>query len=115
METWGDVDTAKHGGGNVWIPGAYDPETHSTSSGPAPLACLYNPPGRNGDNLYTCSIVAVNADTGKMAWYYQTSPHDTHDSDSTETPILVDADFNGKPRKPSFTRAAMDTTSLSTG
>ena len=52
-----------------------------------------------GDNLYTCSIVAVNVDTGKMAWYYQTSPHDTHDWDSTQTPVLVDGEFNGKPRK----------------
>ena len=54
---------------------------------------------RDGDNLYTCSIVAVNVDTGKMAWYYQVNPHDTHDWDSTETPILVDGDFNGRPRK----------------
>ena len=52
-----------------------------------------------GDNLYTCSIVAINVDTGKMAWYYQTSPHDTHDWDSAQTPVLVDGMFNGKPRK----------------
>jgi alcohol dehydrogenase (cytochrome c) len=100
METWGDVDTAKHGGGNVWIPGVYDPDTHLYIFGTGnPSPAYTNPPGRNGDNLYTCSIVAVNVDTGKMAWYFQTSPHDTHDSDSTETPILVDGNFNGKPRK----------------
>ncbi len=52
-----------------------------------------------GDNLFTCSLVAVNVDTGKMAWYYQTSPHDTHDWDSTEAPVFVDATFNGKMRK----------------
>jgi len=100
LESWGDVDTASHGGGNVWIPGAYDPETHLYIFGTGnPSPAYTNPPGRNGDNLYTCSIVAVNVDTGKMQWYFQTSPHDTHDSDSTETPILVDGEFNGKPRK----------------
>ena len=60
---------------------------------------------QNLDNLYTCSIVALNADTGKMVWYYQTSPHDTHDFDSSQTPILVDGDFNGRPRKLVLTAA----------
>jgi alcohol dehydrogenase (cytochrome c) len=54
---------------------------------------------RPGDNLYTCSIVALNPDTGKLAWYFQPSPHDTHDWDAVETPVLFDADFGGKPRK----------------
>ncbi len=52
-----------------------------------------------GDNFFTCSLIAVNVETGKMAWYYQTSPHDMHDWDSTQTPILVDAPFNGRMRK----------------
>jgi alcohol dehydrogenase (cytochrome c) len=100
FKTWGDIDTAKHGGGNVWIPGSYDPETHLYIVGTGnPSPAYTDPPGRKGDNLYTCSIVAVNVDTGKIAWHYQTSPHDTHDWDSTETPILIDGDFNGKPRK----------------
>lgn len=100
MATWGDTDTAKHGGGNIWIPGAYDPETHLYIVGTGnPSPAYMDSPGRKGDNLYTCSIVAINVDTGKIAWHYQTSPHDTHDWDSTETPILVDGDFNGKPRK----------------
>ncbi|HVO97734.1 MAG TPA: acido-empty-quinoprotein group A [Bryobacteraceae bacterium] len=98
--SWGDLDTAKHGGGNVWIPGAYDPETHLYIFGTGnPSPAYTDPVGRKGDNLYTCSIVAVNVDTGKIAWHYQTSPHDTHDWDSTETPILVDGEYNGKPRK----------------
>ena len=98
--TWGDIDTAKHGGGNVWIPGAYDPETHLYIVGTGnPSPAYMDSPGRKGDNLYTCSIVAINVDTGKLAWHYQTSPHDTHDWDSTETPILIDGEFNGKPRK----------------
>src|SRR5205807_7562126 len=54
---------------------------------------------RPGDNLYTCSIVALNPDTGKLVWYFQTSPHDVHDWDAVETPVLFDAEFKGKPRK----------------
>jgi alcohol dehydrogenase (cytochrome c) len=100
LETWGTLDAARHGAGNVWIPGAYDPETHLYIFGTGnPTPAYTNSPGREGDNLYTCSLVAVNVDTGKMAWYFQTSPHDTHDWDSTETPALVDGTFNGKPRK----------------
>jgi alcohol dehydrogenase (cytochrome c) len=100
LETWGSLDGARHGAGNVWIPGSYDPETHLYIFGTGnPSPAYTNPPSRAGDNLYTCSIVAINVDTGKMAWYYQVNPHDTHDWDSTETPILVDGEFNGKPRK----------------
>src|SRR5580692_5712552 len=100
LETWGSLDGAKHGAGNVWIPGSYDPETHLYIFGTGnPSPAYTNPPSRDGDNLYTCSIVAINVDTGKMAWYYQLNPHDTHDWDSTETPIMVDGEFNGKPRK----------------
>jgi alcohol dehydrogenase (cytochrome c) len=100
LETWGTLDGARHGAGNVWIPGSYDPDTHLYIFGTGnPSPSYTNPPSRAGDNLYTCSIVAINVDTGKMAWYYQVNPHDTHDWDSTETPILVDGDFNGKPRK----------------
>jgi len=52
------------------------------------------------ENLFTCAIVALNVDTGKMEWYYQTSPHDTHDWDSAQTPVLVDGDFRGSgPRR----------------
>jgi alcohol dehydrogenase (cytochrome c) len=100
LQTWGSLDGAKHGAGNVWIPGTYDPETHYYIFGTGnPSPAYTNPPSREGDNLYTCSMVAVNLDTGKMAWYYQVNPHDTHDWDSTETPILIDGEFNGKPRK----------------
>ncbi len=54
---------------------------------------------RQGDNLYTESIVALNPDTGKLAWYFQASPHDTHDWDATQTPVLFDGSINGQPRK----------------
>ena len=52
----------------------------------------YTGAGRKGDNLFTCSLLAVNVDTGKMAWYFQTSAHDTHDWDSAQTPMLIDGD-----------------------
>src|SRR6266481_5488358 len=55
--------------------------------------------GRPGDNLYTCSIVALNPDTGKLAWHFQPSPHDVHDWDAVETPVLFDAEFKDKKRK----------------
>ena len=54
---------------------------------------------RPGDNLYTCSIVSLNPDTGKLNWHYQLSPHDTHDWDAAQTPIVFDDEFNGVHRK----------------
>lgn len=99
VKTWASLDAARHGGAQVWIPGAYDPETHLYMFGTGNPTPAYTTGRGEGDNLYTCSLVAVNVDTGKMAWYYQTSPHDTHDWDSTQTPILADAPFNGRTRK----------------
>ena len=84
----------------MWIPGSYDPETHLYIVGTGNPTPAYTSQTRGeGDNLYTCSLVAINVDTGKLAWYFQTSPHDTHDWDSTQTPVLVDAEFGGKMRK----------------
>jgi alcohol dehydrogenase (cytochrome c) len=100
LATWANLDAAKHGGGNAWVPGSYDPETHLYIFGTGNPSPAYTTGTRGeGDNLYTCSVVAVNVETGKMAWYYQTSPHDTHDWDSAQTPVLVDAPFNGRMRK----------------
>jgi alcohol dehydrogenase (cytochrome c) len=99
LDTWPSLDAARHGGGNVWTAGSYDPDTHLYIFGTGNPAPAYGSDARKGDNLFTCSLVAVNVDTGKMAWYYQTSPHDTHDWDSAQTPILVDGLFKGKPRK----------------
>jgi len=99
VETWASLDAARHGGGMTWIPGAYDPETHLYIYGTGNPTPAYTTGRGEGDNLFTCALLAVNVDTGKMAWYYQTSPHDTHDWDSTETPILADMPFNGKMRK----------------
>jgi alcohol dehydrogenase (cytochrome c) len=100
LDTWKSLDAARHGGGQMWLPGSYDPETKLYILGTGNPTPAYTAQTRGeGDNLYTCSIVAIHVDTGKMAWYYQTSPHDTHDWDSAQTPVLVDGDFNGKPRK----------------
>ena len=49
--------------------------------------------------MYTASLVALDADTGTMKWYFQASPHDTHDWDATQTPVLIDGTVNGQPRK----------------
>jgi alcohol dehydrogenase (cytochrome c) len=100
LDTWKDLDAARHGGGHPWIPGSYDPETHLYIMGTGNPTPAYTAQVRGeGDNLFTCAIVAVNVDTGKMAWYYQTSPHDTHDWDSAQTPVLVDGEVGGRPRK----------------
>ena len=99
LETWPNLDAARHGGGQVWVPGVFDPETRLYIFGTGNPTPGYTGQGRPGDNLFTCSLVAVNVDTGKMAWYFQTSPHDTHDWDSSQTPILIDATINGRQRK----------------
>ncbi len=101
IDTWRNLDAARHGGGHPWLPGVYDPDTHLYIFGTGNPTPAYTSQTRGeGDNLFTCAIVAVNVDTGKMAWYYQTSPHDTHDWDSAQTPVLVDGDFRGSgPRK----------------
>ena len=79
--------------------GTYDPELNLIYWGTGNPTPVLNGTTRPGDDLYTCSIVALNPDTGKLAWAFQASPHDTHDWDAVETPVLVDGDFHGTPRK----------------
>jgi alcohol dehydrogenase (cytochrome c) len=89
----------RNGGGMTWQPITYDPELNLIYAGtgnPQPVIAHKN---RKGANLFTESIVALNADSGKMAWYFQASPHDTHDWDATEAPVLIDGEINGQPRK----------------
>ncbi len=98
-ETWPDVDSMSHGGGMTWMPGTYDPELNLiywTTGNPNPV---HAGQGRKGANLWTDSIVALNPDTGKLVWYFQATPHDTHDWDATETPVLFDGELNGRHRK----------------
>jgi alcohol dehydrogenase (cytochrome c) len=106
LETWKDLDAARHGGAQVWVPGSYDPESHLYITGTGNPTPAYTSRVRGeGDNLFTCSLIAVDVETGKMRWYYQTSPHDTHDWDSAQTPVLVDAPINGRMRKLVLTAA----------
>jgi alcohol dehydrogenase (cytochrome c) len=98
-ETWASIDAARHGGAMTWIPGSYDPETKLYIFGTGNPTPAYTTGRGDGDNLFTGCLVAVNVDTGKMAWYYATAPHDTHDWDSTQTPIFADLPWNGRQRK----------------
>lgn len=98
-DTWPNKDAMEHGGGMPWMPGTYDPELNLSYWGTGNPNPVYAAQGRAGSNLYTCSIVAINPDTGKLAWHFQASPHDTHDWDNVETPVLFDATINGQPRK----------------
>ena len=97
-ETW--IGRAlEHGCGATWLTGTYDPEAkllYWPTGNPCPD---YNGDERKGDNLYTNSVLALEPDTGKLRWYYQFTPHDLHDWDATETPMLVDAEFRGRQRK----------------
>jgi alcohol dehydrogenase (cytochrome c) len=97
-ETWAG-DSWKTGGGNTWLTGSYDPELNLIYWGVGNPAPDFDGDVRKGDNLYTESMVALDADTGKLKWYFQFTPHDTADWDAVEIPVLVDAPFEGKTRK----------------
>ena len=99
LDTWANLDRARHGGAQPWLPGAFDPETRLYIFGTGNPTPAFTQGRGEGDNLFTCSLIAVNVDTGKMAWYFQTSPRDMHDWDSAQTPILFDAVIDGKRRK----------------
>jgi len=97
-ETWSGR-ASEHGCGATWLTGTYDPEAkllYWPTGNPCPD---YNGGERRGDNLYTASVLALEPETGKLRWHYQFTPHDLHDWDSTETPVLIDAPFHGQPRK----------------
>jgi acido-empty-quinoprotein group A len=98
-DSWPHKNAMEHGGGMTWQTGTYDPELNLLYWGTGNPNPVYAGQGRKGDNLWTCSIVALNADTGKLVWYFQASPHDTHDWDNVETPVLFDAEVLGQPRK----------------
>jgi alcohol dehydrogenase (cytochrome c) len=98
-DSWPNLDSMRHGGAGVWVPGSYDPELHLYYFGTANPTPAYSGVTRQGDDLYTSCLLALNVDTGKLAWYFQSSPHDTHDWDAAQTPVLVDGMFKGKPRK----------------
>ena len=97
-ETWSGNSWAT-GGAGVWNSGAYDPDTNLTFWGTGNPAPDWDGRSRLGDNLYSDSVVAIDADTGKLKWHYQFTPHDELDYDSTQVPVLADVQFKGRPRK----------------
>jgi alcohol dehydrogenase (cytochrome c) len=97
-DTWAG-DSWKYGGGPTWLTGSYDPETNALIWGVGNPGPDFNPDLRKGDNLYTDSVLALDADSGKLKWFYQFTPNDGHDWDSTEDMVLADQVIDGQPRK----------------
>jgi alcohol dehydrogenase (cytochrome c) len=98
-ETWGDPAVMARGCGATWLTGSYDAELdllYWSTGNPCPDL---NGERRPGDNLYTNSVVALKPQTGELDWYFQFTPHDTHDWDAQEPLLLIDEAFQGRPRK----------------
>jgi alcohol dehydrogenase (cytochrome c) len=97
-ETW-KGDSWQHGGASVWVTGSYDPALNLTYWGIGNPGPDWNGDERDGDNLYSDCVVALDPDTGKLKWYFQFTPHDTLDYDSVQVPVLADMQWQGQPRK----------------
>jgi alcohol dehydrogenase (cytochrome c) len=97
-ETWSG-NSWKTGGASVWVTGSYDAALNLTYWGIGNAGPDYNGDVRLGDNLYSSCVVALDADTGKLKWYYQFSPHDEFDYDAVQVPVLADIQWKGQPRK----------------
>jgi alcohol dehydrogenase (cytochrome c) len=97
-ETWRG-DSWKTGGGATWVTGSYDPELGLLYWGVGNPAPDFNGDVRPGDNLYSDSVIALDVETGDLKWHFQFTPHDEHDWDSNQVPVLVDHDFGGEPRR----------------
>jgi alcohol dehydrogenase (cytochrome c) len=93
-ETW-PGDSWKTGGAPTWVTGSYDKELNLLYWGIGNPGPDWNGDSRSGDNLYSCSVLAINPSTGKMVWYFQFTPHDTHDWDANQIPVLLDLKVNG--------------------
>ena len=98
-ETWAG-DSWMHGGASVWVTGSYDPQLNLTYWGIGNPGPDYNSDKRGGDNLYSDCVVALDADTGKLKWYFQFTPHDDFDYDSTQVPVLADIAWPGPDGRP---------------
>ncbi|MGH9720096.1 MAG: pyrroloquinoline quinone-dependent dehydrogenase, partial [Bryobacteraceae bacterium] len=97
-DTWAG-DSWKTGAGSTWVTGSYDPGLDLVYWGTGNPGPDWNGDARAGDNLYTCSLIALDGATGKLRWHFQFTPHDTHDWDSTHVPVLFDAVVRERPRK----------------
>lgn len=97
-DTW-EGESWRTGGGPTWMTGSYDPELDLIYWGTGNPAPPWNGGVRRGDNLYTNSVVALDADSGEIEWHFQFLPHDVHDLDANQAPVLVDRDYHGEPRE----------------
>ncbi len=97
-ETW-ENDAWKTGGGSIWLTGSYDQELNLTYWGVGNPSPDWNPDVRPGDNLYTDSVIALDADSGELKWHFQFTPHDEWDWDSVQIPVLADIEWEGEMRK----------------
>ena len=97
-ETWGG-DSWRHGGASTWLTGSFDPELNLLYWGTGNPGPDYNGDVRPGDNLYSCSLLALDPDTGTLKWHFQFTPHDTRDWDATQVPVLIDATIAGRARR----------------
>jgi alcohol dehydrogenase (cytochrome c) len=97
-ESWSG-DSWQHGGAPAWLSGSYDPALNLVYWGTGNPGPDYNGDDRQGDNLYSDCAVALDADTGKLKWHFQFTPHDEYDYDAVQIPVLVDANWKGVPRK----------------
>ncbi|MFN7933862.1 MAG: PQQ-binding-like beta-propeller repeat protein [Bryobacteraceae bacterium] len=97
-ETWDGPDI-EHGGGPTWLTGSYDPALRTVYWTTGNAGPDFNGDNRKGDNLYTCSIIALDIDTGKLKWHFQATPHDEWDWDAVQPVVLIDAPWYGQPRK----------------
>ena len=94
-ESWSG-DSWKRGGGSTWLTGTYDPKLNLIYWGTGNPGPDFDGDVRPGDNLYTCSLIALDADSGKLKWHYQFTPHDVHDWDATSDPVLIDIEHEGR-------------------
>lgn len=97
-ESWTVRTGARGGGGGAWVTGAFDPDRKLLYWGVGNPSPAYAPDARPGNNLYTCSVVALDVRTGTLRWHYQFTPNDSHDWDAGQTPILTDESWNGTRR-----------------
>jgi alcohol dehydrogenase (cytochrome c) len=98
-DTWPSVDAALKGGASTWVTGVYDPEFNLIYWGTGNPNPDYYGGHRKGDNLYSNSMIALDADTGKLKWHHQFTPWDEWDFDATQTPVIADIPINGRTRK----------------
>lgn len=97
-ETWGD-ESPRPSGAPTWLTGSYDPEQRVIYWGVGNPSPEFYGEGRKGDNLYSDSVIALDHDTGRLRWYFQFTPHDLHDWDAVQIPVLVDTLIDNSKRK----------------